>query len=119
LVCSKGRETDLAARIPLQQLIDKHLVRAGVLSEPNLVLNYLNTQVAMVEAGEGVAIIPSFEQLTCQNRKVVMSQLINPVVKLDLSQIRHAGRKLPPVAEEFTSFLQSYSARWAGRSGVL
>ena len=109
----------LPASLPLQQLIDKHLVRAGVLSEPNLVLNYLNTQVAMVEAGEGVAIIPSFEQLTCQNRKVVMSQLINPVVKLDLSQIRHAGRKLPPVAEEFTSFLQSYSARWAGRSGVL
>ena len=26
---------------------------------------------------------------------------------------------LPLVAEEFTSFLQSYSARWAGRSGVL
>jgi len=109
----------LQPSLPLQQLIDKHLVRAGVLSKPSLVLNYLNTQVAMVEAGEGVAIIPSWGQLACQNRKVVMSQLINPVVKLDLSQIRHAGRKLPPVAEEFTSFLQSDSARWAGRSGVL
>jgi len=32
---------------------------------------------------------------------------------------RHAGRKLPLVAEEFTSFLQSYIATWAGRSGVL
>jgi LysR family transcriptional regulator, carnitine catabolism transcriptional activator len=109
----------LPPSLPLQQLIDKHLARAGVLYEPSLVLNYLNTQVAMVEAGEGVAIIPSFGQLACQNRKVVMSQLINPVVKLDLSQIRHAGRNLPPVAEEFTSFLQSYTARWAGRSGVL
>jgi LysR family transcriptional regulator, carnitine catabolism transcriptional activator len=109
----------LPPSLPIQQLIDKHLARAGVLYEPSLVLNYLNTQVAMVEAGEGVAIIPSFGQLACQNRKVVISQLINPVVKLDLSQIRHAGRKLPPVAEEFTSFLQTYSARWAGRSGVL
>jgi LysR family transcriptional regulator, carnitine catabolism transcriptional activator len=104
---------------PLQQLINKHLARAGVADQPSLVLNYLNTQVAMVEAGEGVAIIPSYGQLAGRDRKVVMSRLINPVVRLDFSQIRRAGRKLPPVAEEFTSFLQSYSARWAGRSGVL
>jgi len=109
----------LPASLPLQQLIDKHLVRAGVPSQPSLVLNYLNTQVAMVEAGEGVAIIPSYGQLACRDRKVVMSRLMNPVVHLDFSQIRHAGRKLPPVAEEFTSFLQSYIATWAGRSGVL
>ena len=109
----------LPPSLPLQQLIDKHLARAGVTAQPSLVLNYLNTQVGMVEAGEGVAIIPSYGQLACRDRKVVMSRLINPVVHLDFSQIRHAGRKLPPVAEEFTSFLQSYSARWAGRSGVL
>jgi len=109
----------LPPSLPLQQLIDKHLARAGVADQPSLVLNYLNTQVAMVEAGEGIAIIPSYGQLACRDRKVVLSRLINPVVHLDFSQIRHAGRKLPPVAEEFTSFLQSYSARWAGRSGVL
>jgi LysR family transcriptional regulator, carnitine catabolism transcriptional activator len=109
----------LPPSLPLQQLIDKHLARAGVADKPSLVLNYLTTQVAMVEAGEGVAIIPSYGQLVCRGRKVVMSRLINPVVHVDFSQIRHAGRKLPPVAEEFTSFLQSYSARWAGHSGVL
>jgi len=109
----------LPPSLPLQQLIDKHLARAGVADQPSLVLNYLNTQVAMVEAGQGVAIIPSYGQLACRDRKVVMSRLINPVVHLDFSQIRHAGRKLPAVAEEFTSFLQGYSARWAGRSGVL
>jgi hypothetical protein len=48
-----------------------------------------------------------------------MSRLINPVVPLDFSQIRLGGRKLPPVAEDFTSFLQSYIASWAGRSGIL
>jgi LysR family transcriptional regulator, carnitine catabolism transcriptional activator len=109
----------LPPSLPLQQLIDKHLARAGAADKPSLVLNYLNTQIAMVEAGEGVAIIPSYAQLACRDRKVVISRLINPVVHLDFSQIRHAGRKLPPVAEEFTSFLKSYSARWAGRSGVL
>jgi len=29
------------------------------------------------------------------------------------------GKKLPPIAEEFTSFLQTYIASWAGRSGIL
>jgi hypothetical protein len=48
-----------------------------------------------------------------------MSRLVNPVVHLDSYQIRHAGRELPPVAEEFTVFLQSYIASWAGRAGVL
>lgn len=109
----------LQPSLPLQQLIDKHLARAGVVSPPALVLNYLNTQISMVEAGEGVAIIPSYGQLACRNRKVVMSRLINPVVNLDFSQIRHGGRKLPAVAEDFTSFLQSYIARWAGQSGIL
>jgi hypothetical protein len=40
-------------------------------------------------------------------------------VPLDLCQIRKGGKRLPPVAEEFTSFLQKYLASWAGRSGIL
>jgi LysR family carnitine catabolism transcriptional activator len=84
-----------------------------------MVLNALDTQIAMVEAGEGIAVIPSFGLPACRNRKVVMIRLINPVVTLDFHQIRNRGRKLPPAAEEFTSFLKSYIARWAGRAGVL
>jgi LysR family transcriptional regulator, carnitine catabolism transcriptional activator len=109
----------LPPSIPLQQLINKHLAKAGGAYQPHLTVNYLNTQIAMVEAGEGVAIIPSYGLLACRDRSIVMSQLVNPVVHLDSYQIRHGGRKLPSVAEEFTSFLQSYIARWAGRSGVL
>lgn len=105
--------------LPFQQLVDKYLAKAGVGQQPSLVLNHLNTLIAMVEAGEGVAIIPSYGLPACQDRKIVMSRLIHPVVHLDFYQIRLGGRKLPPVAEEFTSFLQTYIARWAGRSGVL
>jgi DNA-binding transcriptional LysR family regulator len=103
----------------MQQFIDKHLSRAGVMGQPALVVNYLNTQIAMVEVGEGMAIIPSYGQLACRDRKVVMSRLINPVAHVDACQVRRAGRKLPAIAEEFTSFLQSHFAGWAGRSGIL
>ena len=87
--------------------------------QPTLVLNYLNTQIAMVAAGEGIAIVPSFALPECQNRKLITSSLVKPVVPLDFLQIRRGGRKLPPIAEEFTSFLQSYIAKWAERSGIL
>jgi DNA-binding transcriptional LysR family regulator len=109
----------LPRSLPLQQFVDKQLARAGVVYEPALVVNYLHTQIAMVEVGEGMAIIPSYGQLVCQDRKVVMSRLINPVVHVDACQVRRAGRKLPPAAEEFTSFLQSHIAGCAGRSGIL
>jgi DNA-binding transcriptional LysR family regulator len=75
--------------------------------------------IAMVEAGEGVAIIPSFGLPACRNRNVVMSKLVNPVVNVDFCRISLRGKKLPPGADDFTSFLQGYIARWAGRAGIL
>jgi DNA-binding transcriptional LysR family regulator len=66
---------------PHQQLIDKHLAQAGVKVQIGPIVNLLDTQIALVEAEEGIAIIPSFGMPACRNRKVVMSQLINPVVR--------------------------------------
>jgi LysR family carnitine catabolism transcriptional activator len=104
---------------PHQQLIDKHLAKAGVKVQIGSIVNLLDTQIALVEAEEGIAIIPSFGMPACRNRKVVMSQLINPVVRFDFHIISRRGRELPPGADEFTSFLKSYIAIWAGRAGVL
>ncbi len=112
----------LIALVPgnnVQQFIDRHLTRAGVLVPPRAVFNYLDTMIAMVEVGEGVAVIPSFVLPACRNRKVVMSRLINPVVHVDFSRISLRGKKLPTGADDFTSFLQGYVARWAGRAGIL
>jgi LysR family carnitine catabolism transcriptional activator len=113
------RLISLAPERLVQQFIDKHLARIGVVLYPSAVFNYLDTQIAMVEAGEGIAIIPSFVLPACRNRKVVLSRLINPVVNLDFSWISNRGKKLPAGADEFTSFLKSYIARWAGRAGIL
>ncbi len=104
---------------PVQQLIDRRLASAGVHFEHKVVLNYLNTVIATVEADEGIAVIPSFAMPECSKRKVVMSRLINPVVDLDVYLVTDRSRKLPSAAEHFTSFLKSSIARWAGRSGIL
>jgi LysR family carnitine catabolism transcriptional activator len=109
----------LSAGHPHQQLIDKHIAQAGIKVQIGSTVNLLDTQIALVEAEEGIAIIPSFGMPACRNRKVMVSQLINPVVRFDFHLIHNRGRQLPPGAGEFISFLKSYIATWAGRAGVL
>jgi LysR family carnitine catabolism transcriptional activator len=77
------------------------------------------TQIALVEAGEGIAIIPSYGLLARRDRGIVKSRLINPAVQVDFHQIRHGGKKLLPAADEFTLFLKDHISSWARRSGVL
>jgi hypothetical protein len=72
----------------LQQLVERSLARAGVRCQPAQVVNYLTSQIAMVAAGEGIAIVPSFALAECQKRGLLTSRLTNPVVHLDLCQIR-------------------------------
>jgi DNA-binding transcriptional LysR family regulator len=109
----------LPASSPLQAMIARHLRRAGIDARPGTVMNSLDTQIAMVEAGEGVAVIPSYGLPVCRSRQVVMARLINPIVNLEFAQIRARGKQLPPGAEEFTTFLQGHMATWAGRANVL
>lgn len=66
----------LSSSYPRQQLIDEHLARNGVRWQRGTVATYLDTQIALVEAHEGVAIIPSFGLPVCGDGKVVISQLI-------------------------------------------
>ena len=104
---------------PIQQLINKRLSRAKVIPSRTLFVNYLETQIAMVEAGEGVAIIPSFALSACRKRRVVVSNLIDPVVTLDFDQIQSPSRPLSASADDFASFFRGYITRWARRQGVL
>jgi DNA-binding transcriptional LysR family regulator len=82
------------------------------------VANLLDTQVALVEADEGAAIVPSFGLALCKGRNVVASRLVDPVVSMDFNQITQRGRTLPEGAGEFVAFLKSYFAGWATRAGV-
>ena len=107
----------LAPDNPTQRLIDQELARAGVTCPREAIVNLLDTQIALVEANEGVAIIPSFG-LPVARRKIVATQLVSPVVSLDYHQISSRAKPLSKDALEFCAFLKSYVSRWAGRSGV-
>jgi DNA-binding transcriptional LysR family regulator len=114
----KGEPLILPVLEPVRSSIEEQLAQAGVSSRPAMVLNRLDTIVAMVEAGHGTGIVPTYALPACQRRRVVISRLTNPTVPVDFYQIRSRSRKLSEAAEEFTTFLQAYIARWAGRAGL-
>lgn len=104
---------------PLQHLVSKNLAHAGAAPKEIVVLNYLETQIAMVEAGEGVAVVPSFVLPMCQNRNIRYSRLTNPEVCLEFHAVRNRARKLPAAADNFIAFLQQYMSQWARSTGVM
>ena len=106
----------LSADNPLQQLIDRELAGAGIACPKDAVVNLLDTQIALVEAGQGMAIIPSFGLAVTRHRQVSVSQLV-PAVHLDYHQITRRARQPSPAATEFASFLKGHMARWAGTAG--
>jgi len=103
----------------IQRLVSKHLARAGIKSRAHISINLLDTQIAMVEAGEGIAVIPSFGMAACRNRRVSMSRLVNPFVTIGMYLISNQAKKLPPGAEEFTTFLKGFIGRWMGHVGAV
>jgi DNA-binding transcriptional LysR family regulator len=103
---------------PHQQVIDRQLARSRVHIEIGCVANLLETQVALAEADEGVAVIPSFGLALCKHREVVMSRLVDPVVSMEFHQITQRGRSLPEGADEFMGFLKTHIAGWAARLGI-
>jgi DNA-binding transcriptional LysR family regulator len=98
---------------PLQHLVERTLLRFGRREAPDMVFNYMETIIATVAAGAGVAVVPSFAVPACREYKVAMWPLTDPVVPVDLYQIADRGRRLPAGTEEFNEFLKGYIAQWA------
>lgn len=101
---------------PIQELVDHQLQRLGRSAPPDVVCTYSETQIAMVEAGAGIAVLPSFAMPACRKRRVATRPLTEPVVAGDLYWIVNRGRKLPAGADEFTKFLKGSIAELAGLS---
>ena len=110
-----GGETliSLTKDYPYEQLTQKQLVKMGVVCKRGQMVNGLDTQLGLVEAGPGVAVIPLFGVMATRNRKVRVTKL-EPEVALDFYEISNRGRKLPPEATEFAAFLKTFLARRIG-----
>jgi DNA-binding transcriptional LysR family regulator len=92
----------------IQQLVDEQLARVGRRAPPEMVCNYLETQIAMVEIGSGMAVVPAFAAAACASRRLAVHTIVDPVVTGDLYAIAARARKPSRAAHVFTAFLRSY-----------
>jgi len=98
---------------PIQQIIDAQLRRLGRGQPGDMVFTYWETQIAMVEARAGAAVIPTFAIPACRGRRVSMHPLVDPDIPIELAQLVSRSRKLRPEVAGFADFLKDYIRDWA------
>lgn len=94
----------------LQQLIDSQLEKFGRANEPRQTYNNLLTVIAMVEAGLGCAVLPSFVREACRRYEVRVLDLAHPHVSIDLYAITRRGVAVPAAGP---LFLDAFKRRLA------
>jgi len=98
---------------PIQSLVETHLAQIGRDQAQRQSVNFIGTIIAMVRAGLGHAIIPSFAVEECRRHGLEVSMLGHPVVNLDLYLLARRGSRLKPAAQAFASRLQVAAASLA------
>lgn len=97
----------------IRQLTDEQLARVGRHAPPDVICNYLETQIALVEVGSGMAVIPAFAAPACANRRVALHPIVDPVVTSDLYWIARRARKPSKAAHGLNAFLKGYFSELA------
>lgn len=99
---------------PIQAVIDKHLVRIGCPLEQQTRVNLIGTILAMVRAGHGDAVIPSFALDECLRQGLGVSMLREPVVRLDLYLVSRRGNQPSAPALDFAAAVKNAALRLVG-----
>jgi DNA-binding transcriptional LysR family regulator len=90
----------LPHRNPIQKLVDAR-VKNDAPGESRQVFNQLHTALAMVEAGMGRAVLPSFVAAAARRYAVVLRPIVRPRVPLEFYEITRAGAPRNALLEEF------------------
>lgn len=99
---------------PIQVLIEKHLARLGRAHEERPRMNLIGTLIAMVRAGRGHAVIPSFAMEECLGQRLGVAILREPVVSLDLYLVSRRGTQPKQAALAFAEALKKAAAKLPG-----
>ncbi len=97
------------------QLISEALGGAGVDIHPAYEVSHLWTVVGMVDAGLGVAVLPSYAMAIAQLYRIRFVRLVEPSIKRETSFVMRRGLQLSPAAQGFRSFLKGYVPQWQAR----
>ncbi len=90
------------------QLIRTVLADAGVEVHSAYEVSYLSTVVGMVDAGLGIAVLPSYASPITRLYDIEVRKLVKPAIRREMSFLTRQGRTLSPAAESLKAFLKRY-----------
>ena len=71
-------------------------------------VSYLSTMLGMVDAGLGIAVLPSYARPVTHGQRIAVRRLIRPEVRRETSILTRHGRTLSPAALSFKEFLKHH-----------
>lgn len=86
-------------------LVEHGCESAGFTPKVAFEVGQITTILAMVEAGLGIAALPTYAFAAARNYALITRPLVEPIVKREISLVRSLERSIPPGAEEFSRIL--------------
>ena len=90
---------------PLREQVDSALARVGITLVRTYEVSLPLTIIGMVEGGLGIAVLTTNASRLALALGLVVKQVVNPVIKRDISLLFHADRSLSPAAQNFSDLL--------------
>ncbi|VCU70008.1 HTH-type transcriptional regulator GltC [Pigmentiphaga humi] len=85
--------------------IDRVLHQSGIAAKPRFEVRYIWSALGLVEAGLGIAVVPSYAKLALRPRRARFRMLHDPVVHRKIELVTQTGRSMSPAAEAFREHL--------------
>ena len=92
----------------LQMLVNGTSDALGLSLQKRCEVSSIATAVALVQAGAGISVLPSYTGLARHPSQVAFLPLVEPVVRRELCMLSLRDRVLPPAALAFAQVLQEH-----------
>ena len=77
--------------------------------KPAFEVAQVTTAIALVEAGLGVAVLPTYALAAARYRKVNGRQLVEPVISREIVMIHASGRSVSPAVQAFSQVIRRFA----------
>jgi DNA-binding transcriptional LysR family regulator len=100
----------------IRQLMDQTFEKLDQNVRPAYEVSHITTAVMLVEAGLGVAVLPSYAWGFANTFEIIAKPLLDPAVTREVTIIRPDGRSLSPAADAFARLLHKQAKNALPRS---
>ena len=97
----------------IRLLVEVGFETSEVPLKPAYEVAQIATAISLVEAGLGIAVLPTYALAAVRDRAVAGKPLIDPTISRDIVMIHASGRTLPPAVVSFLSVARRLARRLA------